>query len=116
MPLNNVKVKAVIGILLHEHRTIIYAGHLVVEVDEEFIIEPSYEVYSMHNIEYFDNIKQLMNAFAFPNKNDMKDAIKEFICFTKIADTINNGELTITDKEHYNNQADYVEEKIKPFL
>ena len=115
-PLNNIKVKAVIGISLNDDRTIVYAGHVVVEVDEEFIIEPSYEVYSMHNIEYFDNIKQLMNVFAFPNKNDMKDAIKEFICFTKIADTINNGELTITDKEHYNNQADYVEEKIKPFL
>ena len=115
-PLNTIKVKAVIGISLNDDRTIVYAGHVVVEVDEEFIIEPSYEVYSMYNIEYFDNIKQLMNVFAFPNKNDMKDAIKEFICFTKLADTINNGELTITDKEHYNNQADYVEEKIKPFL
>ena len=115
-PLNNIKVKAVIGISLNDDRTIVYAGHVVVEVDEEFIIEPSYEVYSMHNIEYFDNIKQLMNAFAFPNKNDMKDAIKEFICFTKIADTINNGKYIVMNKEYYDNQADYVEEKIKPFL
>ena len=114
-PLNNVKVKAVIGILPNKYGTIIYAGHVVVEVDED-IFEPSYEVYSIRNIEYFDNIKQFKNVFAFPNKNDIKDIIKEFIDFTKIADTINNGELAITDKEHYNNQADYVEEKIKPFL
>jgi len=115
-PLNNIIVKAVIGILLNDDRTIIYKGHVVVEVDEEFIIEPSYEVYSIGNIEYFDNIKQFKNRFTFPNKNDMKDMIKEFICFTKLADIINNGELTFTDKEYYNNQADYVEEKIKPFL
>jgi hypothetical protein len=46
----------------------------------------------------------------------MKDMIKEFIWFTKLADIINSGECIVTDKEHYNNQADYVEEKIKPFL
>jgi len=114
-PLKNVKVKAVIGILPNEDETIIYEGHVVVEVDE-VIFEPSYEVYSIRNIEYFDNIKQFKNVFAFRNKNDIKDIIKEFIDFTKIADTINNGELTISDKEHYDNQADYVEEKIKPFL
>ena len=115
-PLNTIKVKAVIGVSLNSDRTIIYEGHVVVEVDEKFILEPSYEVYSIDNIEYFDNIKQFMNTYKMPNKNDMKDIIKEFIDFTKIADTINNGELHITDNEYYNNQADYVEEKIKPFL
>ena len=115
-PLNTIKVKAVIGVSLNSDRTIIYEGHVVVEVDEKFIFEPSYEVYSTDNIEYFDNIKQFMNKYKLPNKNDMKDIIKEFIDFTKIADTINNGGLHITDNEYYNNQADYVEEKIKPFL
>ena len=114
-PLNNVKVKAVIGILPNEDETIIYTGHVVVEVDE-VIFEPSYEVYSIRKIEYFDNIKQFKNVFAFPNKNDIKDIIKEFICFTKLADAINNGEYIVTDKDHYHNQADYVEEKIKHFL
>ena len=114
-PLNNVKVKAVIGILPNKYGTIIYAGHVVVEVDEKFILEPSYEVYSTDNIEYFDNIRQFMNKYKIPNKH-MKHLIKDFIDFTKIADTINNGGLHITDNEYYNNQADYVEEKIKPFL
>jgi hypothetical protein len=114
-PLNNIKVKAVIGISLNDDRTIIYRGHVVVEVDEKFILEPSYEVYSTDNIEYFDNIKQFMNKYKIP-KNDMKDVIKDFVSFTKLADAINNEELTITDTEYYNNQADYVEEKIKPFL
>ena len=115
-PLNNIKVKAVIGISLNDDRTIIYRGHVVVEVDEKFILEPSYEVYSTDNIEYFDNIKQFMNTYKFPNKNDMKHLIKDFVSFTKLADAINNEELTITDTEYYNNQADYVEEKIKPFM
>ena len=114
-PLNTIKVKAVIGVSLNSDRTIIYEGHVVVEVDEKFILEPSYEVYSTDNIEYFDNIKQFMNKYKIPNKH-MKHLIKDFIDFTKIADTINNGGLHITDNEYYNNQADYVEEKIKPFL
>ena len=114
-PLNTIKVKAVIGISLNSDRTIIYEGHVVVEVDEKFIFEPSYEVYSTDNIEYFDNIKQFMNKYKIP-KNDMKDVIKEFIDFTKLADTINNGKYIVMNKEYYDNQADYVEEKIKPFL
>ena len=114
-PLNNIKVKAVLGISSNDDRTIIYEGHVVVDVDEKFILEPSYEVYSTDNIEYFDNIKQFMNKYKIP-KNDMKGVIKEFIDFTKLADAINNEELTITDTEYYNNQADYVEEKIKPFM
>ena len=114
-PLNNIKVKAVLGISSNDDRTIIYEGHVVVDVDEKFILEPSYEVYSTDNIEYFDNIKQFMNKYKIPNKH-MKHLIKDFIDFTKIADTINNGGLHITDNEYYNNQADYVEEKIKPFL
>jgi len=52
-PLNTIKVKAVIGVSLNSDRTIIYEGHVVVEVDEKFIFEPSYEVYSTDNIEYF---------------------------------------------------------------
>jgi len=114
-PLNTIKVKAVIGLSLNDDRTIIYEGHVVVEVDEKFILEPSYEVYSTDNIEYFDNIKQFMNKYKIP-KNDMKYVIKEFIDFTKIADTINNGKYIVMNKEYYDNQADYVEEKIKPFL
>jgi len=105
----------VLGISSNDDRTIIYEGHVVVDVDEKFILEPSYEVYSTDNIEYFDNIKQFMNKYKIP-KNDMKHLIKDFVSFTKLADAINNEELTITDTEYYNNQADYVEEKIKPFL
>ncbi len=56
-----------------------------------------------------------MNKYKIP-KNDMKDVIKEFIDFTKLADTINNGKYIVMNKEYYDNQADYVEEKIKPFL
>jgi len=71
----------VIGVSLNSDRTIIYEGHVVVEVDEKFILEPSYEVYSTDNIEYFDNIKQFMNTYKFPNKNDMKHLIKDFVSF-----------------------------------
>ena len=109
MPSHNIKVKAVIGISSNEDidTTILYAGHVVVEVDEEFIFEPSYEVYSIDNIEYFDNIKIFINSVTNINNSDKKHVIKEFIDFQKLADSINNGEALV-EKEYYNKQADYV--------
>ena len=64
-PLNDIKIKAVICMSSNKdiNTTILYAGHVVVEVDEEFIFEPSYEVYSIDNIEYFDNIKKSLIVF-----------------------------------------------------
>ena len=113
-PLNDIKVKAVIGISSKKDidTTILYAGHVVVVVDEEFIFEPSYEVYSIDNIEYFDNIKKFTNSVSNLNNNSKKHVIKEFIDFKKIADSINNGEALV-EKEYYNKQADYVQDKLK---
>jgi len=62
---------------------------------------------------YFDNIKDLANIFndnvKLKSKIDIKKIICDHIHFMKISEQINNGELIIADKEHYNKQADYIE-------
>lgn len=113
--ISNVKTKAVYVFSgnYEEDTAIFVGGHLVVELDDETIIEPSYDIFSLKNKSYFDNIKDLLNIFD--NKVELKTKINinkliyDNIQFMKISEQINNGELLISDKEHYNKQADYIE-------
>jgi hypothetical protein len=43
------------------------------------------------------------------SKIDIKKLIYDHIHFMKLSEQINNGEFIITDKKHYNKQADYIE-------
>jgi hypothetical protein len=113
----NVKVKPVIVVSIdyETETTTCVGGHLIVELDDDTILEPSYDVFSLKNKSYFDNIKSLMDSYENELKiiSELKSILKEsislFITFVKIAEQINNGELLINDKEFYDNQADYIE-------
>jgi hypothetical protein len=112
---SNVKTKAVF-VFSHnneEDTNIFVSGHLIVILNDETIIEPSYDIFCLKNISYFDNIKDLVNIFDDKVKLKSKIDIKKLICdhihFMKLSDQINNGELIITEKNHYNKQADYIE-------
>lgn len=112
---NNVKAKAVIVFSNNAEAdtTTIVEGHLVVVLDHELIIEPSYDIFRLKNITYFDNIKDFIDIFEdkdiLKTKVDIKNILYELITFTKFAYQINNGELLIADKKNYNEQADYIE-------
>ena len=112
---SNVKTKAVFVFSDNneEDSAIFVGGHIAIILDDETIIEPSYDIFCLKNISYFDNIKDLVNIFDDKVKLKSKIDIKKLICdhihFMKISQQINNGELIITDKTHYNKQADYIE-------
>ena len=117
MNINNANAKAkavlVISVDIELDTCFTTSGHLVVVLDDELIIDPSYDVYSLKNKTYFHNIKDLMSFVKdndkFKSKVDIKQLIDHHIHFTKLAETINNGECLITEKKFYNNQADYIE-------
>ena len=112
---NNVKTKAVFVFSdkNEEDACIFISGHLVVVLDDDTMIDPSYDIFCLKNTSYFDNIKDLMNIFddkvLVKTKFDIKKIIRDHIHFMKIAEQINNGDCVITEKEHYNRQADYIE-------
>jgi hypothetical protein len=109
----NVKVKPVIVVSFdnetNTHRCC--DGHLVIELNNTTIIDPSYDIVSLKNKKCFYNIKDFMNSLNSDLKSHFKNSIANFIHFMKLAEQINNGECLISDNEVYNNQADFVENK-----
>ncbi len=95
-----------------------FITHLVLNVKdksngEEFIIDPSYETFSLKNKNYHDTIQSFMSFFKNTTDENRKKLLKDYISFSKYADIINNDGHLITDCNYkfYNQQADYVQEK-----
>ena len=113
--ITNVKAKAVYVFSNDAETDTLHfvGGHLVVVLDDETIIDPSYDVFCLKNKSYFDNIKDLMDNFDDKNKLntkiDIRIMVSQHIRFMKLAAQINRGELVFTDKKFYNDQADYIE-------
>ena len=82
--------------------------HLVLQFDD-FIIDPSYEIFSITDREYYSSIGDL-----FYNKKISlsKEYIKLFLSFISLANRMNKGEYLVANKLFYNKQADYVEKNI----
>jgi hypothetical protein len=117
----NVKVKSVLVFSndLELQRSVIVGAHLVVILDNDNIIDPSYDIYCLQNVSYFDNIKDLMDIFDDKSKEmikknlDIKKLINGHLRFIKFADQINNGKCLVSGKKYYNDQADYIENIFK---
>ena len=113
---SNVKVKAVLGFSNDDATStgVFVGGHLVLILDDnETVIDPSYDIFRLKNISYYDNVKDLIDIFKdkteLKKRFDLKTLFSEHIQFMKLAEQINNGEFIITDKQFYDNQADYIE-------
>lgn len=111
------KVKAIFAVSDDDDNFTVVAGHVVIYLDNETIIEPSYDVFNLKNIRYFDNIKDVSNEFKEEYKKiKFKDKceyyIKQHIEFMKIAEQINNGEILTANPTFLNNQGEYVKKFI----
>jgi len=83
--------------------------HMVVTINGR-IVDPSYEICSMDNVQYYRTIGDLASKVDVGTGDFTKRLLSEFIVFTKLADRINNKEdIVITDKEYYDGQADFID-------
>ena len=113
------KVKAVAVISRDDNGAyMVCPKHVVIEIVDDCLIDPSYEMHSMSKKTYFDTITELLQCMPIlkNNKETLKDSINGFMEFTKNANKINTycgkGQLAAgddNDDSYYNNQADYVE-------
>jgi len=85
--------------------------HLVLTVGDK-IIDPSYDVFSLKPHYCFD-----FASFSKATKATMLGFQKKyliiFLKFLDLAKRINEGQLIITDKQHYNDQADFLETALR---
>ena len=111
------KAKAVFVIKIDNELNLTrFVTHVVLNVkdksnDEEYIIDPSYETFSLKNKKYYDTIQSFMPFFKNMTDENKKKILKEYISLSKHADNINNGELLFADRKFYDQQADYIQEK-----
>tara|TARA_R110000868_G_scaffold231293_1_gene484660 strand:- start:3568 stop:4080 length:513 start_codon:yes stop_codon:yes gene_type:complete len=110
----NFKTKAVIVVSSDEDtKTLqIVSGHLIIEVDDATIIDPSYDISCLKNKTYVDSIKVLLDLFTNPAELktvfDMKKIVTDYTKFINLSEQLNNGER-ICANEHYDKQANYIE-------
>lgn len=125
---NKVTVKAVYVLgNRNDLSSVFIQGHLVIVLDDnETIVDPSYDVFSLQNRIYCNNIKDVMGWISEEYKQhlttqyDVKEIIKTHIQFIQFAEMINIGIGLIGDTQFYNDQADYIEslyiQYITPYL
>lgn len=113
------KVKAVIMTSINNEELSVCGGHLVIDIGNNQLIDASYETNSKPNQNYFDNINNLIAMYP-SIKNDkelLSFTIKNFMNFIKIEKDINYYyKCIVSNKEHYNKQANYVEKKLRVIL
>jgi hypothetical protein len=124
-PSLDVKIKAVI-VVSHDNENnthLCVTGHLVLSIDDENVIDPSYEIASLKNSYYFTNIKDYIQSFnntydkkeqieIFSKGGGLANIIQEHLKFVNIADGMNNNKFRI-NKEYYNNICQYIQVKHK---
>lgn len=118
--LSDVKVKSVLVVgHKNDEELCLISGHLVVVLDDGLVIDPSYEIACIENRRYFDNVNDFLKCIGKVDRSqfyvDVKTMIKNQLVFMKYAEKMNNGDCLVVDKDFYNKQADYIEEKYKDF-
>ena len=104
--------RAVVVICITGIRTIM---HMVVMVNDT-IYDPSYDIFSLKDVKYFNNVKQYLDHITPESRKILgKKIIETFIEFTKYANLINNKKLILVDVDdkYYQTQANYVEKNFK---
>lgn len=109
---NKVTAKAVVGVGWDAEKKEIYiiCGHLVVEIDDLGIFDPSHEIHNLKNTKWCDSFQSLNEAY--PTREEKKTHLKEHLMFIKTADRINNGEFIIESREHYDKQMDFIQKML----
>lgn len=125
IPEHKVEIKSVIGFCANDENGICITttGHLVIYVNNEYVIDPSYDIFKIEhilnsNLQVCANIIDFKNTIGDENYRvffkekkimDEKKLIKDAIQFQRFAKEMNEGRFIITDRDYYDNQADFVE-------
>lgn len=114
-------VKPTICVGIKNDALMVNTAHLTISLNNDTLIDPSYEFQSIENKMYFHSINEFskfckisvfivngieMKIFEMPG---FKDKLLEFLKFVESAKKMNNNRCIDTSNKYYNKLADYVE-------
>jgi hypothetical protein len=109
---NSFKAEAVITASYDKDNNVtkLFAGHIVLTLDNTVMIDPSYEIFSLKDKKYFYTIKEFIDYVNLYTEEDrshfnIKKIIKHYMRFRFYADEINRGNF-VSDKQYYE-ELDY---------
>ena len=85
-------------------------GHLVLFLGDDNILDCSYHISSKKYILYYDNFHKFKQEVE-DNKISV-NCLKDDLYFAGIAERMNKGEFFYTDRESYEDQIKYIEERM----
>lgn len=88
-------------------------GHIVIQLDNGSIIDPSYEIASLKNSDYLDNFENFRKCLGDIDvfKPLMSRFEKEFNRFKGYAKRMNNGDFGVSNHTYYTNLVKYLLDK-----
>lgn len=114
--INDISIKAMI-VVSGNHKSptfTICSGHLVVVVNGN-IIDPSYDIFSLKNKKYYDNIADCLNSVEGLSDTHIKLIIKRHIQFVAYEKPLNDEGALAIDETYYHQQADYVDKYLSKY-
>jgi hypothetical protein len=111
----HIKAKARAVFVINEDtytKTLEVINHVVIDIEDNYVLDPSYETASMKNTRVFGDFVVFKNTLINVDL-PFKKILQEFISLNNQVNDMNNGKLVICDKDFYNKQADYVESMYK---
>jgi len=116
-PRSEAKAKAVVVVTRNATTEVISSViHMILDIDGEYSIDPSYDVVSVqeHETEYFTDFTEYINFVeTLQEKLNPREYLEQFTDFSRMADYINKGSSPLCNDEYYRKQALYVESVVK---
>lgn len=120
-PKMEAKAVVVVGYSEAKKSDIFICGHLVVLLEGKTVLDPSYEIHSLTNKKYYMDLNELFASIDHKSKKRAQKKFRTYIGnpfgihrgMTNVANHVNSGFDVVDDYKYYNDQADYVEKRLK---
>ena len=108
------KAKTVMAFYINKKRQPVSTVHIVVQIDGNRILDPSYEFYRIKDVQYFESLKPYMSFIKLSNvmdeelEHNIKSAIKQFLDFKNTYEEMPILCDSIFNQPYYDKQLDFL--------
>jgi hypothetical protein len=113
------KAKTVMAFYINKKQQPVSTIHIVVQIDENRILDPSYEFYRIKDVQYFESLKPYMSFMKQHSvidkelKHRFRYAIKQFLDFKNTYEEMPILCDSIFNQPYYDKQLDFLNKNTK---